>query len=182
MGEAFHQEAIAVHAEPSPTTFDDTRKRFSDFALKDYELKVAYLTNHFQRMWTRFNYFVVIEAALIGGKTIFGDREIGFAGLVFGLALSLVWYVMGAEDRFLVQVYREHVKQAASLLTTSLWPPTAATYRFVGDTSAAMPGTRQSPGGWRFEPTSTTRLAALIPLAVAMVWLGLLVAALVKTS
>jgi len=53
-------------------------------------LKVACLTNHFQRMWTRFNYFVLIEAALIGGKKIFGDKSISAAGLCFGLALSLV--------------------------------------------------------------------------------------------
>src|SRR2546426_509011 len=102
--------AMVINAEPPAGVFDDAKKRFSDFALRDYELKVAYLTNHFQRMWTRFNYFVVIEAALIGGKTIFGDKQIGTAGLIFGLCLSLVWYVMGAEDRFLVQVYRNQVK------------------------------------------------------------------------
>jgi len=71
--------------------FDDPKKRFSDFALKDYELKVQYLTNHFQRMWTRFNYFVVIHAALIGGKTIFGEKNLGRPGMWFGLGLSLVW-------------------------------------------------------------------------------------------
>jgi hypothetical protein len=60
---------------------DDAKKRIADFALKDYELKIAYLTAHFQRVWTRFNYFVVIEAALIGGKTIFGDKAISTAGL-----------------------------------------------------------------------------------------------------
>jgi hypothetical protein len=74
---------------PPSDLFDDRKKRFSDFAQKDYELKIQYLTNHFQRMWTRFNYFVVIEAALIGGKTVFGDKTIG-TGLCFGLALSVV--------------------------------------------------------------------------------------------
>ena len=41
----------------NPTTtalFDNPKKGFSDFTLKDYELEVAYLSNHFQRMWTRF--------------------------------------------------------------------------------------------------------------------------------
>jgi len=55
--------------------FDNVEKRFSDFAQKDYELKVQYLTNHFQRMWTRFNYFVIIQAALIGGKTILRNNS-----------------------------------------------------------------------------------------------------------
>ena len=31
---------------------------------KDYELKVRYLTDHFSRLWTRFNYFVTIQSAL----------------------------------------------------------------------------------------------------------------------
>jgi len=38
------------------------------FLQKDYELKITYLTNQFIRMWTRFNYFVAIETALVGGK------------------------------------------------------------------------------------------------------------------
>ena len=35
-----------------------------DFLVKDYELKIGYLTQHFGRMWMRFNYFVGIESAL----------------------------------------------------------------------------------------------------------------------
>ena len=39
-----------------------------------------------------------------------------------GALVSLIWYVMGAEDRFLVRVYRdEHVKNAAALVAKSLW-------------------------------------------------------------
>jgi hypothetical protein len=130
--------------------FDETRKRFSDFVQKDYELKVAYLTNHFQRMWTRFNYFVVIEAALIGGKTVFGDKAIGTPGLCFGAALSLLWYVMGAEDRFLTQVYRQQVIQAGKLLAEALWRVPNEPYHSVGDVSEAAKGIKMSlsVGDW----------------------------------
>jgi hypothetical protein len=162
--------------------FDETQKRFSDFVQKDYELKVAYLTNHFQRMWTRFNYFVVIEAALIGGKTIFGDKAISTAGLCFGLALSLMWYMMGAEDRYLVQVYRHQVKQAAKLLVEALWRVPNHTYHYIGDVTDVGDGIDMSAAGWRVEAISTTRLAALIPLAVTFVWLGLLMANLIGGS
>ena len=157
-------------------------KRFSDFALKDYELKVAYLTNHFQRMWTRFNYFVVIETALIGGKTIFSTNEIEIPGLCFGFALSLLWYVMGAEDRHLVKVYRDQVKQAAAVLSGGLWPATSPAHRYVGDPDGASDEVKrpQWPSSWRIEAISTTRLAALIPLAVTAVWLGLLIWELIK--
>ena len=49
------------------STSDATNARPpKDFLIKDYELKVGYLTQHFGRMWTRFNYFVGIESALAG--------------------------------------------------------------------------------------------------------------------
>ena len=78
-----------------------------DVLIKDYELKVRYLTDHFGRMWTRFNYFVGIESALIGGKLIFGNGKLSPEVAIIGAIVSLIWYVMGAEDRFLVRVYRK---------------------------------------------------------------------------
>src|SRR5882672_9827951 len=96
--------------------------KLQDFLIKDYELKIRYLTDHFSRMWTRFNYFIGIESALIGGKLIFGGGKLSRGVAIVGAVVSLIWYVMGAEDRFLVRVYRdEHVKNAASLVAKSLW-------------------------------------------------------------
>lgn len=37
-----------------------------DFLQKDYELKARYLTDHFSRMWVRFNFFLTIESGLVG--------------------------------------------------------------------------------------------------------------------
>jgi hypothetical protein len=45
-----------------------------DFALEDYKQKINYLTAHFTRMWTRFNYFVAIETALVGGKFLIASN------------------------------------------------------------------------------------------------------------
>jgi hypothetical protein len=56
---------------------------------------------------------------------------------------------MGAEDRFLVQVYREQVKEAATLLSTSLWQATDRPYHHVGE-RAPSPGIKSSLAGWRF--------------------------------
>src|SRR5262245_41529780 len=92
----------------------------TDFLIKDYELKVGYLTQQFSRMWTRFNYFIGIESALVGGKLIFGDGKLQPQVAMVGAVVSLIWYVMGAEDRFLVRVYRSHVKHAADLLSKAV--------------------------------------------------------------
>src|SRR5262249_2535322 len=46
----------------TPTTEVGEALPPKDFLVKDYELKTGYLTQHFGRMWTRFNYFVGIES------------------------------------------------------------------------------------------------------------------------
>jgi hypothetical protein len=48
----------------TPATPAEEARRLADFLIKDYELKVRYLTDHFARMWTRFNYVVGIESAI----------------------------------------------------------------------------------------------------------------------
>jgi hypothetical protein len=76
------------------------------FSGKDYDLKIKYLTDHFSRMWARFDYIIGIESAIVGGKFVFGheklSREIaivrwrssvvdlichGLRGLIFGARL-----------------------------------------------------------------------------------------------
>lgn len=146
-----------------------------DILIKDYELKVRYLTDHFGRMWTRFNYFVGIESALIGGKLIFGNGKLSPEVAIVGAIVSVIWYVMGAEDRFLVRVYRKQVEDAAYLLAKELWDATAhGPYRHVGELAESSKGLGWELSGWRLEPLSTTRLAAWIPLLMVFAWLGLL--------
>jgi hypothetical protein len=98
--------------------------------------------------------------------------------------VSVVWYVMGAEDRFLVEFYRNQVKQSAALLTDGLWTPTDRQYEFVGDPASARSFTPSREGwldsvtAWRIESLSTTRMASLLPLATSAIWLALVINAL----
>ena len=148
-----------------------------DVLIKDYELKVRYLTDHFGRTWTRFNYFVGIESALVGGKLIFGNGKLSPEVAIVGALVSLIWYVMGAEDRFLVRVYRKHVKDAADLLAREVWDATAhGPYRHVGEVTESSRSLDWELSGWRWERISTTHLAAWIPLIVLLVWSALLLA------
>jgi hypothetical protein len=49
-----------------------------------------YLSDHFQRLWTRPSFFATIESALISGKFLFQssvpNRQLIFAGLIFPLS------------------------------------------------------------------------------------------------
>ena len=65
---------------------------------KDYDLKIKYLTYHFSRMWARFNYFIGIESAIVGGKFVFGHGKLSREIAIVGEVLSLILYVMGCED------------------------------------------------------------------------------------
>ena len=157
-----------------------------DFLIKDYELKINYLTNQFQRMWTRFNFFLTIESGLIGGQFIIGNgkfnQELAFAGAV----ISLIWYIFGAEDRYLVRIYRKHVQNAAQRINENMSqenPASPQHYRPVGEIEETTKELREEDknkplrkrlmewlSGWRFNPISTTRLAALFPLLLFLVW------------
>src|SRR5262249_27158936 len=150
-------------APPFAHTHHEVR-RVNDFLVKDYELKVRYLTDHFSRMWTRFNYFVGIESALAGGKFIVGSGGLPPQLAVIGALVSLVWYVMGAEDRLLVQVYRGHVAEAAARVMQAAGAAAIPGYRHVGEVSASAAAQPMSVTAWRLEAVSTTRLAAWIPL------------------
>ena len=155
----------------APTPPDGSGGGNAPGAEKDYDLKVSYLVSHFTRMWTRFNYFVVIESALLGGKTFFGEGHLDIAGALLGLGLSLLWYVMGAEDRYLVVLYRDQLREACK--------------RLGGDPSLLVGYVPDVPAWkslleWRIPMISTTRLAALVPLLVSLVWLGVLMASLAE--
>lgn len=150
----------------------------TDFRFRDYELKTRYLSDHFQRMWTRFNFFLTLESALVGGKFVFGTGPVTPALALLGAMLALVWYVCGAEDRYLVRGYRQAAEDAGRKAASVLLDSTAAgMYAPVGDIHATA-GTLDPPktrldwlSGWRAEAISTTRLAALFPLAVLLAWL-----------
>jgi hypothetical protein len=126
-------------------------------------------------MWTRFNYFVIIEAALLGGKTLFGDKELTVWGIAFGFGLSLLWYVMGAQDRYLVEVYRKQIEDAADLIADGLATVVPRRISAVGQVPDPRHHIEGSVSAWRLNPISTTRLAALIPLAATLAWAGMLV-------
>jgi hypothetical protein len=159
------------------------------FLIRDYELKIRYLCDHYERMWTRFNYFVTIEAAIIGGKLLFGNdgKENFFLLALLGAGVSFIWYVMGAQDRFVARVHQKQVVEASKKVASSIWADKAdqERYCYVGEIEKTVlmanknegSENRLDPGlsGWRLKPISTTRLAALIPLFFLLIWVGILI-------
>lgn len=83
-----------------------------DFAIKDYELKIRYLTDHLGRMWTRFNIFLTLQTGLAGAKIMYEPAkkpEVDKNLLILSLILAVIWCIVGIIDSGLVRNYRAQV-------------------------------------------------------------------------
>jgi len=158
----------------SPSDVSNDNKAHTDFLVKDYELKIRYLSDHFTRMWNRFNYFVAIESAIVSGKFFLGNGKLSTGVAVVGAVLAFVWYVLGAEDRYLVQVYRKQVNDAGDRVARLLLKQEHS-YLPVGDIEQTQKNIPMRIAGWRLEAISTTKLAALIPLLLTLTWVVVLI-------
>jgi hypothetical protein len=155
------------------------------FWLEDYKFRVQYLVDQFSRMWARFNFFLTIESAAFGAFFFAQDRLTTPKQVpLYGFLLSIVWYIFGAEDRYLVSLYREQILQAATKIRAL--DPSLQDYAIVGDTTVSLKDIRRRNdtmpnyktlglwldriSAWRSSYISITRLAALLPLVLAVVW------------
>ena len=162
---------------PNQTSDPTLTEAAAAFLKEDYDHKIAYLKDHFSRMWTRFNYFVGIETAITGGKILWAGEEVSadwFAWL--GVVVSLFWYMMGAQDRYQAERYREQMQAAGEQLANHQG---LTQYTPIGTVSNKTFDFR-SLAEWRSRPFSTTRLAAWIPLVVMVLWLALAIGSMLE--
>lgn len=163
--------------------------------MEDYKLKVSYLNDQFSRMWTRFNFFLTIESGLVAGQ-IFAENSKDFNLRDIHLALvfiSVLWYVFGAQDKYLVDNYRNQVEDSFNRLKLSKETELQKIdedVSYVGDVrmknyrekrKKRLPGEEDiqadfhSLASWRIGKLSITHLAAYVPLLLVLVWLGVLI-------
>ncbi|MCX9011891.1 MAG: hypothetical protein OIN66_12300 [Candidatus Methanoperedens sp.] len=157
--------------------------KIESFLLKDYELKLQYLNNHFTRMWSRFQYYLVFETALVAAflglfRDVKGLSIFGIPITVIGLLSSILWYIAGAEDRYLVVLYRQqHVKHAKERYVKQIGVETElADYPYVGEIKKTeeIEPIEQKVYQWRLEEISTTKLAAVVPFLFILWWVTLI--------
>jgi hypothetical protein len=156
-------------------------------------------------MWTRFNFFLTINAALFGFSFNSSYRNNEIYLVWAGIGFSMLWFYFGAVDKYLVSLYRPHVEHVFHLIRedfaarapSSPADVTAADERearfgvlgFVGDTGQrcyygwdqerTQLGNRMvrfSLWGFRWSRLSATDLAAFFPFMFLIVW-GLRLAA-----
>lgn len=143
-----------------------------DLLFEDYKLKLQYLMAQFDRLWNRFNFFLSVQLAVFGslGYVTFTLKSPHATHwpIVMGLLVSSLWYVVGAQDRALVEIYREHARAAAEQF--SQHPDAIKNYEQI---HPALEGNRYWRGfdSWYLPAIGMTRLPALLGIALVVVWL-----------
>lgn len=145
-----------------------------EFLIQDYWQKVQYLKDHFTRLWNRFNYFLTIQSALFGATVLSPEKYRWWVPIFAGLVCAL-WYIFGAQDRYLVELYRKEIEQALAKIRPNLQ---LTDYYFVGQTEDIVNQTEKisdlhvkpSFYQWRWRFLSTTKLPALFPVILLLMW------------
>jgi hypothetical protein len=141
----------------------------------DYKSKVQYLKDHFTRLWTRFNYFLTLQSALFGAAILSPEKYHWWIPL-FGAFLCVLWYIFGAQDRYLVDLYRKQIEHSVRKIKSEY---RLSDYYFIGQTEDILSesekiehlNVEKNIYQWRSEYISTTKLAALFPLLILLMWL-----------
>lgn len=175
-----------------------------DFLVEDYKLKAQYLTDHFSRMWTRFNFFLTINSALFAFSVQKDTAAFAPLFVVAGILLSVLWYFFGVTDNYLVEVYRRQVGTTYYLLSTTepglrrlqSDEDVRDMYSFVGDIKSRFLDREGSEirsktiernpfqwrmdldwryKGWEVRTISATELAVILPIVFLLLWIVRLV-------
>ena len=156
-----------------PTVEDPKLK----FLVDDYRSKVEYLKDHFTRVWARFNYFLGIQSALFGAAMLSPEKHNSWIP-IFAAFLCIPWYVFGAQDRYLVALYRKQIEHVVIKIKSEL---KLSDYYFTGQTEdiegeseqVKNLGVKNTPYQWRDNKFSTTKLAPIFPLFVFTMWIAI---------
>jgi len=143
----------------------------SDRLFDDYKIKLDYLTGQYQRLWQRFNFFLGVELAIFGflGYLTFNARiaDASVLPAVTGLIVSALWYIVGAEDRRLVEVYRDRLDAAATRFEQASGLESFAALH----AGAEIPAGWRSIRSWYWPGLSMTRMPATFGLLSMAIWL-----------
>jgi hypothetical protein len=163
-----------------------------DVLIEDFRQQCAALQGQYARMHGRLQLVTGLNTTLlpvlgtVGLAT--GRGEVGRAWLVFfplsGLLLSLIGFLVGRNDRWLVTLYRAQLARSAKLILaagdtdlTSAYPgwlhtgrDPAEVGRMLVDRDTGRPWWDRLLSG-RWAPMSATRLPGFLSLTFAVVWL-----------
>ena len=147
-----------------------------EFLIEDYKVKANHIEGQYVRMWSRFNYFLTIQAGLfllLFTKLL--DPQISKSSIIItpiGIIWCVIWYMFGAQDRYHAATQRKNIEHTSGQIHALLG---LSHQHYVGQTTDLMeyniPMTFYQ---WRIEILSISKLVAICPIFVIIIWILIL--------
>lgn len=149
----------------------------SDFALEYYRNMRERLTSQGNRLWTRFHYFLTIEAAMMGAFILVPEGLSAgwrFVGLpLIGLCWSTVWFMIAANDLWF---YEERYKRLKVFEKEQIVPKVGTV---PGKMSKAdLPRVKRLVC-FKIPKCGATTFSAIVPGCFAVLWLTMMLIKLI---
>ena len=147
----------------------DKQKEKNDFLKEVYKLRVQLYGEFTGRMWSRFNFLLTAEIGAIGffiTSSIEPEwRDNLWLFPVIGMFVSLIWYILGAQDRYYFEGFRKQVQYLENQMMKELGIKDLDSFAFGNPINVKKDLFTQR---WRF--ISLSRLVAALPLFFLISW------------
>jgi hypothetical protein len=145
------------------------QKEKNDFLKEVYRLRIQLYGEFSGRMWTRFNFLLTAEIGVAGffianSTNSEWNNALWLFPVVGGL-ISLIWYILGAQDRYYFEGFRMQVQHLENKITEELGIEDVGMFAFGNPTNV-----KKDLFTWRWRFISLSRLVAALPLFFLFFW------------
>ena len=145
-------------------------KERNDFLKDVYRLRVQLYSEFSGRMWTRFNFLLTAEIGVLGFLITNSTNPEWIEELwlfpAVGIFISLIWYILGAQDRYYFEGFRKQVQYLENKITKELGIEDVDMFAFGNPTDV-----KQGLFTWRWRFISLSCLVAALPLFFLISWI-----------
>jgi hypothetical protein len=155
----------------------DRETEITKFLVEDLKLKHSCSEGQAARMWARFNYFLAIHAGLFFVLFNRDDPKaqleiVDLIGTV-GIIMSVLWYIMGAQDVYHMATLRSQRKQSVDCIREKL--KITGNFCYPAQTEKLSSRQKVRLYQWRIRPISLSRFPSIFPLMILITWVVVLV-------
>ena len=153
-----------------PTKNADPQK--INFLIEAYRLRFQLHSEHTSRLWTRFNFLLTAEIAFLGVlyTAIANASSLDSHKIIsgFGIIVSLLWYILGAQDHYYFEGFRQQVRALEQTIAKELGVSSLTNFPF-----GQVQDIKRNLVTWHWSPLSLSKLIAIFPIFFLFLWIGI---------
>lgn len=147
---------------------EDEKTQRVNFLVEAYKTRIQFFSDHANRTWTRFNILLTVELALSGVflNILFEKgNSVGRLWMLpaFGIVVSLLWYILAAQDTYAYLGYRNQIISVEELVIREVGVSDFPRFNPLGSGKYSL-------FAWWSERISLPKLLALFPMLFILVW------------